>query len=179
MNQIIGIAGPAGSGKTESARMFQKLYGGTILSFAKPMKTCLQNLLDLDHDQLYTLEGKEAVDPRYGVSPRHIMQQFGTEFVRSTIPDLWVVLMRKRISNCIGDGHIFIDDVRFDDEASCILELGGSLVHMVGRESGTKRRGHQSENQLEFSSNDYVLVNDSGLPELYSQIKNFPVIRKT
>lgn len=156
-NKLIGFAGPKGVGKTTTARLLKDHFMPDleVIAFASPMKECLQQLFKFSDDQLYTLEGKEAVDPRYGVSPREIMQRFGTEFVRNTVPDLWVILMEERIKE-LG-GAAIIDDVRFEDEAQLIRDLGGRIIHVFGRAEFSG--GHESEQGITFEPDDLELNN--------------------
>ena len=89
-NDLIGFTGPAGCGKTTAAALLKNLIEKTdsgiratgLASFAGPLKNCLATLFQFTDAQLCTMEGKEAVDERYGVTPRLVMQRFGTEFIR-------------------------------------------------------------------------------------------------
>jgi len=157
-NKLIGFTGPKGVGKTTAATLLKDHFMPDleIIAFASPMKKCLQQLFRFSDDQLYTLEGKEAVDPRYEVSPREVMQKFGTEFVRNTVPDLWIILMENRIKE-LGEAAI-IDDVRFDNEAQLIRALGGRVIHVFGR---TEFSGeHESEQGITFEPEDLELNNN-------------------
>lgn len=168
---IIGFAGPAGCGKSESAYMItNELYYGEVLSFATPMKSCLADLFRFKRSQLYTSEGKEAIDPRYGVSPRTLMQQFGTEFVRKVVPDLWWILMDQSIAKTTGP--ILIDDVRFNDEANFIRSLGGKIVHIVGRNADIENSDHKSEKGIFKLDRDITIDNSGTLSDLKTAIKS-------
>lgn len=159
--KLIGFSGPAGCGKTTAATALSKLTGGKVLSFATPIKECLTNLFGFTSDQLYTLRGKEAIDHRYGVSPRQAMQRFGTEFVRTTVPDLWCILLREKIKGAMS--NIFVDDLRFEDEAALIRSLGGIVVHIRGRK--LMRSNHKSEEGLLCYPNEDLIIDSSGSKE--------------
>ena len=166
MKVLIGFAGPKSCGKTTAARMLGDMKSTTILSFAAPMKKCLMDLFGFTEDQMYTYEGKEAVDPRYGVSPRTVMQQFGTEFIRTTVPDLWCILMSQAIEDCDSD-VIAIDDLRFEDEAELVGNMGGTVVHIQGRgEIGE----HKSEQGLDIWNTDLILDNSGSLQDLQEEV---------
>ncbi len=163
MTVLIGFAGPKTCGKTTAGRM----SGGLRLSFATPMKKCLMDLFKFTEDQMFTYEGKENIDPRYGVSPRTIMQQFGTEFVRTTVPNLWCILMRQAIEDCDSD-VIAIDDIRFEDEAALLRDMGGTIVHIKGRGEPGK---HKSEQGLNIWNTDFILNNSGSIQDLQDGIK--------
>lgn len=123
--KIIGILGPAGSGKTTVARYLVEKYGAVRYAFGDPLKEIAGRTLDFSHDQLYgSQEQKEAVDPRYGFSPRWFMQRLGTEGIRSVLgEDFWWKLCLERIFDEKPPLAV-IDDVRFENEAEGILFAG-------------------------------------------------------
>lgn len=165
MPKLIGFTGLAGSGKTTAANILRDLLSNekrarlvVVKSFAGPLKDCLLTLFDFEYEQLYTMEGKETIDERYGVTPRLIMQRFGTEFIRTTVPNLWEILMEENIVRC-GDSEtgIIIDDVRFEPEADLIRSMGGRVVHIKGR--GGIDSDHESEAGLKIKDQDFTINN--------------------
>ena len=165
--KTIGIMGKAGSGKTTLAKeIANKIigiargYGGRkefsrtqivqIDAFAAPLKEFIQELCGFTDNQLYGTE-KDIIDPRYGITPRYVMQQFGTDFVRRVLgEDFWIRKMEERIDRAKGLGvRLFIiDDVRRQNEADFIMQEG-TLVHLI-RQSNTVELGdieskHESE----------------------------------
>jgi hypothetical protein len=118
---IIGLLGPAGVGKTTIAKYLEKRYGFQRRSLATPLKEIARLALDFSHDQVYgTQEQKEAIDPRYGFSPRWFLQRLGTEGVRTVLgADFWVDYL------CDAAwGDVVVDDVRFINEATRISQIG-------------------------------------------------------
>ena len=179
MTRIIGFTGPAGSGKTTLATSLKKELekGKTLMEmridicpFAYPLKTALKFLFNFSNNQLYTLEGKEDVDPRWGVSPRKVMQAFGTEFIRKIVPGFWVLHMKMTIEKYHNADYILIDDVRFSDEAAMVRELGGVIVHILGRKQGKATLDislidpHASEQPLPILSGDLSWLNNQEGP---------------
>jgi len=163
--KLLGFAGPAGVGKTTCS-----LYIGDVhLSFAKPMKDCLERLFSFSYGQLYTMEGKETVDERYGVTPRLVMQRFATEFVRTTVPNLWLILMEQRIKEYEDSKFVTVDDLRFDDEADLIRRLGGTVIHVHGR--AEFRNDHKSEQGITYKAGDLQINNSRTHGELRDSIR--------
>ena len=164
--KLIAFAGPAGSGKSTAA----EVLGGNILSFAAPLKKCLLDLFQFKPEQLYTLAGKEAVDERYGVSPRTVMQKFGTEFVREVVPNLWEILMKQELGKFSKESLVVIDDCRFPAEVDLVRNEGGVVVHITGRSLISST--HKSERGLKIYSEDIVIDNSSTLEDFKGAVSS-------
>jgi hypothetical protein len=146
---LIGLVGPKGVGKTTIAKRLVKAHGeyeGTVISFADPMRKMVSVGLGIPVEVLRDEKLKEQVYEPYGVSPRHIMQTLGTEWGRTHISqDLWVRAWRETAMSVDHDGYlIVVDDVRFENEAQMIRDLGGTLVRLV-RENIQYADNHASE----------------------------------
>jgi hypothetical protein len=148
--RIIGLAGPKGVGKSTFASnlVFEYYQEGLdslvrVMSFATPLKQMLGCIVHED----YIKEDKERVIPHLGVSARYCLQTLGTEWGRNTISnDIWVNLARHRIEE--SPEQIFIiDDVRFDNEAKMILDMGGEVWNL-SREGIGGGDGHVSESGI-------------------------------
>lgn len=123
MTVLIGIAGPAGSGKTTVANYLARTYGARVYALATPLKEIVRRAFSLSDEQLYGSQAvKEAIDERYNVSPRWLMQRIGTEGVRNTLgQDFWTKYTLQLI-----EAHrpklAVIEDVRFWSEAEGIMD---------------------------------------------------------
>jgi hypothetical protein len=164
--EVIGFAGPAGAGKDTAADyLFERTATYVRASFAGLVKAMLAVGLGLDDEQLYGAR-KHDVDPRYGCSPRHLMQTLGTEWGRELVNrDVWV----KALASSVRGRRVIISDVRFDNEAAYVRERG-VLVHLVGR--GGIEGGHSSEKQLAHLPGDMVVDNMGAVAELYRGLDN-------
>jgi len=163
---LIGFAGPMSSGKTTAARSLV----AKPLAFATPLKQCLSDLFSFTADQLFTLEGKNEIDPRYGISPRTAMQKFGTEFIRETVPDLWLILMKQKLDALPADELIVIDDCRFENEVQFVRGQGGVIIHIEGRRPVAS--DHRSEAHLKIHATDHQIFNTSDLETFRVNVKN-------
>ena len=145
--RIVGLAGPKGVGKSTLANqmVFEYYQEGLesmvrIMSFATPLKEMLECIVHED----YIKHDKEKIIPHLGVSARFCLQTLGTEWGRNTICDnIWVNLAKHRIEESSHQVFI-IDDVRFDNEAKMILELGGEVWNLH-RDGLNGNDGHISE----------------------------------
>lgn len=160
MINLIGLAGKMASGKTTASKVLEKEYGFRRRAYADPLKETAMSLFELSANQVYELADKNIVDPRYNKTPREIMQLFGTECVRNHIhPDFWVMKMQWFISKN-ATMRIVVDDVRFDNEADLIRNLGGVIIHMTREEDpfkGTKASEHISENSIFMKFEDFSI----------------------
>lgn len=139
----------------------------------------------LTEDQLYTLVGKNTVDPRWGVSPRELLQWIGTDVIRKRFPGHWVRLMEHRVRGLqdrVGKtALITVDDVRFEDEAELIRKLGGVVVHIVGRKAEVEDHtaDHKSEQGIMFMTGDEVIDNSGTTEELQRKLRRFTDYERT
>lgn len=159
MYNIIGLAGPAGSGKDTVAEMIQRMYGYKRIAFAHTLK----NMLAIAGMPEPEREFKEALLPGLPFSWRQAAQTLGTEWGRSLDPDLWVKLTMMNMEK--HPGNYVISDVRFENETAAIRERGGVIVHIQGRRAelvgGTTN--HASEVPLVVQPSDLLLSNQGDL----------------
>jgi hypothetical protein len=158
---VIGITGLAGSGKTTAAGFFEE-HDFKRLSFAAPLKEMLRVLTPC-------VDKQASPEELGGVSVREALQSLGTDWARKTLgDDVWVRNMTGRIRrHAIECPHLrgfVIDDVRFDNEARMVHELGGLVVEI--RRDGLERMAHVSEaglsEPIDFSFDNNSSPDDLG-----------------
>lgn len=121
MTVLIGVLGPAGSGKSAVANYLVEHYGARRFSLAGPLKEIAIRVFDFTDEQVYGSQAqKEAIDPRYNFSPRWLLQRLGTEGIRSVFGhDVWIDLLMKTVREARVSLAV-CDDVRFVNEAKVI-----------------------------------------------------------
>ncbi len=136
---IVSICGFQGSGKDTIANYLISEYGFVKISFAGAIKDIASVMFGWDRQKLEGLtkedrEWRETVDPWWEkqlnlpISPRYIMQQFGTElFRRHFHPDIWVKVVEKKLTEY---ENVVITDCRFPNEIKMVKDNGGILVHV-------------------------------------------------
>ncbi|HEX2981345.1 MAG TPA: hypothetical protein VHO48_13845 [Anaerolineaceae bacterium] len=123
---------------------------------------------------------KETVIPEIGKSPRELMQTMGTEWGRKLInPDLWVYLASRtidklrRVSPSYHINGIVISDIRLENEAAYVRDMG-ELWHIYRPGSYStltpETQAHSSENGIQVSPHDRVIVNGGSIEDLYESI---------
>jgi hypothetical protein len=166
---ILGLLGPAGSGKSTVAEHLRKYYGAAVYSFARPLKEIARRALDFSTAQVYGSQAeKEAVDPRYGFSPRWFLQRLGTEGIRQVLgADFWVRLCLDDIAKG-GARLAVIEDVRFISESDAIRAAGGAVIRLdnPGRVTNADA-SHASESECSRAPYDYLIgPSERGVDEL-------------
>lgn len=135
---IIGICGLIGSGKDTIADYLIAEHNFKKISFADKLKDSVsemfswdRNLLDGKTEQSRTW--REQPDTFWSkelgkeITPRYVLQVFGTECMRDGFYDgIWVSLAKKKILDN-PNTHWVIPDVRFENEANMIKEIGGQV----------------------------------------------------
>lgn len=178
--KIIGMLGPAGSGKSEVSKYLEAKYDAKKYSFAYPLKEIVRRSFDLTEDQVYGSQAaKERIDPRYNVSPRWLMQRIGTEGVREVLgEDFWWKNCLERLLDEKPKLAV-IEDFRFLNEVLGFLKLNEGCdpkyptVHIWRIEHPAERetqadQNHQSEAEWEWCPyTNVVKPTEYGLLELY------------
>lgn len=165
---LIGITGEKGAGKDSLGAALVRT-GFTRTAYADPLKAICIMMFGLTHDQVNgTVEQKEAVDPRWGKSPREILQLMGTDVARTIHADVWIRLMFNGIdaAETMNRGaapmNWVVTDVRFENEADAIRERGGIIVRVERPtpQGNQKLAQHESEAGAKLIEADFVVYNE-------------------
>tara|TARA_R110000824_G_scaffold40789_5_gene121931 strand:- start:642 stop:1238 length:597 start_codon:yes stop_codon:yes gene_type:complete len=188
---IIGICGRKRHGKDTVGEFLQEV-GWKPIAFADPIKRICMDLYKFSYDQVYG-HLKEEPDPRWdGLTPRHAMQQLGTEVCRSVYADTWVRYCLDLIERAsVGEEVVLHDarrrgffpykgasqlwcvtDVRFPNEADTIRARGGQVIKVVRPSlEGTQGDGHVSETNIDRIDPDFLVLNDGTLEDLWEKVR--------
>lgn len=201
MTITIAVVGPAGAGKTSIAEHLEQVYGAKRYAFAHALKEIAKRTLDLSEEQVRgTQAQKEAVDPRYGFSPRWFLQRLGTEGVRTVLgEDFWTRMTIELIKRDAPTLAV-IEDARFSNECAIVREGWQSVesnhfarhsgyvwrvLPPAGHSASTDDGTHASEREWRDAVCDAVIQpRAKGLPELFAHVDDicrtlhlFPVRR--
>lgn len=161
--RIIGLAGPAGCGKNLVASM---VPDAVVIQLADPIYAALSAMLGIPDTVLRQRATKERPIDWLGKSPRQMLQTLGTDWGRTLVAeDIWLRIARRRIEELAASGvsTVVIADVRFDNEARMVQEMGGE-VWGVDRGPTAGVSPHVSEAGLSPGMVDRVIDN-TGTPD--------------
>ena len=135
---IIGICGLIGSGKGTVADILVENHNFQKLSFADKLKDGVASVFDWDRDMLEGDTDRSRIwrekqdefwtnETGMSVTPRLVLQLFGTDCMRNGFFDgIWVSLVKQQILEN-PDTNWVIPDVRFPNEVKMIQSVQGQV----------------------------------------------------
>lgn len=163
LNMKIAFGYKMGVGKDEAVSYLVQKYGGTKISFSKPL-----------YDIMYYVQDKCGF-PRE--KDRKFLQYIGTEWARSKDRDIWVnLLLKKEYSD---NQNYYITDLRFPNEYQALKNSGWTCVKIIRshqeERKGTGSHSHTSETALDKVYDnewDYIIDNTGSLNAFYTKLDN-------
>lgn len=180
MTRIIGLHGPARSGKDTVGAWLAEHHDFVPLSFAGPLKEAalaLDPIVSRFPEPGYARLGKIVEVNGWEVAKgfedvRRLLQRLGTEVGRERMsPDptksVWIALAEAAAAQ---HRRVVFTDVRFPDEAEFIRSLDGVVVRISGRGGLVgSTSAHASERPIDRSLIDAAIHNTGTLDHLYTQ----------
>jgi len=194
---IIGICGLIGGGKGTVADMLEQDQGFIKLSFADSLKDAVSAVFGWPRDMLEgaTAESRawrEQVDDwwsvrldRPGLTPRWVLQYWGTELCRHGFhDDIWIASMERKLMQLTQNNttaNYVLPDTRFPNEIAMVRNAGGQIWR-VKRGSDPAwlsryiRRGkppvdiHPSEWKWADAEFDHIITNDGTIDDLHRKV---------
>jgi hypothetical protein len=168
--KLIGITGKARSGKDTIAEYLWSRHCFTRIALADPLKLVAQAAFRLGHQQTFNDALKEIAIHPWGLSPRQIFQKTGDIYKAAFGEDFWVRRWMLSYEMFKDTDHIVVPDIRFDEEAAVIKELGGTLIRVVrgGGLAGAEGK-HRSETGITLPV-DFTINNDGSLEDLWWEV---------
>lgn len=204
---LIGLTGPARSGKNTVADHLCARYGYTRMAFSDALYEEVSDAFRVPQKFLRADDTKDAptysmaparcrdqefinvaigeIDKIYKagcgsvlflpwreeLSPRQVLQWWGTEYRRARDPDYWVKKLAERYSQfLIASVHprpfqVVVDGVRYPNEVAWLRGSPGSELWHLERDV-PRVAAHTSEIPLERLRHDFVIWNDGTIDEL-------------
>ena len=169
---LVGIAGAAGSGKDTVGDWFVKHFDFQKLAIASTLKA---GLAAMGLPEPASRELKEVNISGFDFSWRHAAQKLGTEWGRNLDENIWLKLAEVKIKALqeLGD-PVVVTDIRFENEAAMIRNLGGYVIHLQGRKAELgKLESHPSERGIVFVAGDTIIHNGGTIQQLGDNLEGF------
>lgn len=180
---VIGVSGKKRSGKDTVSEYMSRTFGFHQMAFANPIKEALKHLFCLSDTQVHG-DQKETPDPFWNVTPRELMQKFGTDIMRnhasSLIPEIgphfWTTRLKYEYETRFEPfgTPVVISDVRFPNECQLIKNMGGFIIY-VHRPSLHSTDTHSSETSVSQQDADFIIENNQDLSHLYREVDQLMV----
>jgi len=187
---IIGLTGRAGAGKDTVATLLLQQLPGQRYAFADPLRAeaaaafgvepalfadrdakerpheALRLSRCADEEFAEVLAARDAARRDQGLSPRQVLQWWGTDYRRAQSPGYWLALATRHLEQLRTDGCplLVVTDVRFPNEAAWIRSHGGELWRVLRGVPSVHT--HISESALDGWPADVLLRNDDSLEAL-------------
>lgn len=205
--QIIGIVGLIGSGKDTIADYLVNFHGYRRDSFANTLKDAVSTIFGWDRDLVEgrtttARQWREQVDEWWSkrlnipkLTPRYVLQQWGTEVVRKSFhDDTWIASLEYKLKN--SNDNSVITDCRFPNEIKMIKGISGKVFRVqrgqdpewyqcaVEANKGDKEaldlmqnyyKVHVSEWAWAGADFDATIHNNGSIDELYEVIRSLAV----
>lgn len=176
---LIGLVGKKGVGKDTVADYLVSTHGFHKHAFALPIKQACQLMFQVD-DEAFEGENKEVVVPRHGMTPRQMMQLVGTDMLRTMVhKDFWIRHFLTFYHKTGKDLNLVVCDVRFQNEVDIIKSLGGTVIRVTRKRTGTgtgrhtATDAHISEQGIDSLEHiDMELDNGGTLEDLWCQLES-------
>lgn len=159
---IIGLGYRAKSGKDTVGNYLVRQHGFTRIAFADRLKQVAGLLCQTtEYD---TSEFKEDLTP-FGITGGQLLQRVGVA-LREAVPGIWLDASGLRVKAQLCS-RIVVTDVRFEDEAQLVKELGGHLWEV---RRGVAQDDHTSETSGAKIKWDRVIPNYGSLSDLRHEV---------
>lgn len=177
---VIALVGPKRCGK-DTIAAYMSQYDYVNYKIAGRLKSACKVLFGFTDDEMET-DAKDLPHPNWDVTPRHIMQHFGTEIMQYEIGKYIPKLENKRtfwMDQACNDilkisSNVVITDMRFIHEYNALKKQFANLITIkVTREVSacTSIDFHVSENEWKQIPCNFTVQNNSSIESLHHEIE--------
>lgn len=171
MPLLIGLTGPAGCGKDTIAERLLTMHGFTPTAFATPLRAAAAEAFGIDYWDFLEREKKDVVHEFWGITPRQMLQRMGTDAMRGTFGDeFWTRRWMLTYREGVRTDNVVVTDVRFENEAKLLRNLGGVIVHVSRPNLPNLEGDHVSGQGIAFKDGDLRLANDHDMKGLFEKV---------
>jgi dephospho-CoA kinase len=177
--KIIAICGMKRSGKDTIADHIISKYDYEKIKLADPLKKAVQILFNFTDDQVGDSDDKDKIDPNWGITPRKVMQFFGTEIMQYKIQEILPTIGRKFwINSLISNMNMnptkkyIISDLRFLHEYEELIKQNVFIIKVTRKTELLNEDNHISEEEWQNIPENLLINNDSDIDSLLIKVDN-------
>lgn len=179
MKELIMVTGFKRAGKDTFGNYICENYGYKKAQPFACFKSSLKEWFDFSEEQMEG-ELKEVEDKRWGISPRELMQIFGTDLMKDCLSDLcpeygkvtgrniWSKVFRNWYLKQ-PDGKYVVCDWRFPEEYNVISDLPNITRIKIIKDNNSED-SHISESYVDSLHCEYGILNWTTLQDFYDNI---------
>ena len=191
---IVGMCGLIGTGKDTVADILVHNYNYKKISFADKLKDGVATVFSWDRQMLEgttdeSRSWREQKDEFWSretnehITPRLVLQMFGTDCMRNGFYNgIWVSIVKQQILENPNQNFV-IPDVRFENEAVMIKEVGGEVWRICRGEDPVwftnyvknnivPEDVHESEWRWANLDFNFIVKNNDTIVDLKNQVSN-------
>lgn len=178
---LIGLHGPALSGKDTVARILNNRHDFHQMAFADPLKRATAVLFGWPVELCYSQEGKQMFSEVWQMQVRDALQKFGEGARQWFGADIWIKRWSVEYAPIMNSHHVVVSDVRYENEAETLRKLGGVIVHIRRPGAGLtgEQANHSSEKGIVVDENDMILDNGGTIDQLVLRVDGLVAFLRT
>lgn len=177
MKVIVAFHGQKAMGKTTAASIVATEHGARRISFAEPLYRMVSCSFDIPLSVLHDRATKEAVDPRYGVSPRRLLQRTGDGIRAAFGTDVFIRTLVDTVARSDWPFYV-VDDCRYVAEVNALrrleenhpMALYGYVIHLERTDAAGPVDDHRSETEAALADGVDGRIEWSAAKPLDSQV---------
>lgn len=175
MKRLVGIHGKPHTGKDTFANTLVR-YGFKRVGPGDFVKKAAAAMFDIDIENFYIEELKDAYDPYWQMTHREMLQFVGKESSRDVFgEDFWMRHVA-RAFNVLPDTEpgFVLPDIRYQNEVEWVKDRGGVILYIkrdVRVEASNET--HPADQGLPESIADVVIENNGTIKELHDKAVAF------
>lgn len=165
-NPLIGLVGPAGSGKDTVAGLLVESHGFRRVAFADALKEFVAAIDPAWRIAVNCFEGGVNAAKRHVPGIRERLIEVGDAARTHIKSGIWVDAVADLVEGLPASVSVVVSDVRRQNEAEWLLDEGGLLI-------AVRRPGMKPEDRIMaelIDGADYTIVNDGSLDELAGEV---------
>ncbi len=169
---VVGVTGHKRHGKDTVAKRLVDCWGFEKVAFADALKDACAAAFHIPRADFDDDSKKERPSDIYPVwTLRRMMQFVGTELFRSEWPNIWIDTWYRKVAD---KKLVVVTDLRFPNEEIALRQFPYNVLFRVKNERlPDPIDPHSSEGFIDCLFSDRILLNNSTVNDLWSQIDSF------